>query len=114
MGTQQITWADFEKVELRAGTVLRVEEFPEARKPSYKIWVDFGSGIGVKKSSGQYTRLYKREEMVGKQVMCCVNLPPKQVASFVSECLVCGFVAESGGFALAVPERRVENGAKLA
>ena len=78
------------------------------------MWIDFGPGIGVLKSSGQYTRLYKMEELAGKQVICCINLGPKQVASFVSECLVCGFVSENGEVALAVPERKVENGARLA
>ncbi len=111
---QQIEWPDFEKVVLCVGTVVRTEEFPEARKPSYRMWVDFGSEIGVKTSSGQYTKLYKKEELAGKQVICCINLPPKQVASFVSECLVCGFIAENGEVVLAVPERKVKNGIKLA
>ena len=111
---QQIVWADFERVELRVGTVVRVEEFPEARKPSYRMWIDFGSEIGVKKSSGQYAKLYKKEELAGKQVICCINLAAKQVATFVSECLTCGFIGENGEVVLAVPERNVKNGMKLA
>ena len=111
---QQITWADFEKVELRIGTLIRIENFPEAKKPAYKMWIDFGAEIGVKKSSGQYTKLYKKEELVGKQVLCCINFPPKQIGNFISECLTCGFVEDDGEIVLAVPERKVKNGAKLA
>ena len=111
---EQITWGEFEKVELRIGTVVKVEDFPEAKKPAYKLWIDFGSDIGTKKSSGQYTKLYKKEELLGKQVLCCINFPPKQIANFVSECLTCGFVEENGEIVLAVPERKVKNGAKLA
>lgn len=111
---QQIVWADFEKVELRVGTIIRAEDFPEAKKPAYKMWIDFGPEIGVKKSSGQYTKLYSKEELLGKQVLCCINFPPKQISSFVSECLTCGFVGENGEIILAVPERKVKNGVKLA
>jgi tRNA-binding protein len=111
---EQITWGEFEKVELRVGTVIKVEDFPEAKKPSYRMWIDFGQGIGTRKSSGQYTKLYKKEELIGKQVLCCINFPPKQVATFVSECLTCGFVGENGEVILAIPERKVKNGSKLA
>jgi len=111
---EQITWGDFEKVELRIGTVIKVEDFPEAKKPAYKLWIDFGSSIGTKKSSGQYTKLYKKEELLGKQVLCCINFPPKQIANFTSECLTCGFVEENGEIVLAVPERKVKDGTKLA
>lgn len=109
-----ISWADFENVELRIGTVIRVEDFPAAKKPAYQLWIDFGEGIGVKKSSGQYTVLYKKEELLGKQVLCCINFPPKQIANFVSECLTCGFIGDNGEIVLAVPERKVKNGSKLA
>jgi len=111
---EQITWGDFEKVELRVGTIIKVEDFPEAKKPAYKLWIDFGSDIGTKKSSGQYTKLYKKEELLGKQALCCINFPPKQIANFVSECLTCGFVENDGEIVLAIPERKVKNGAKLA
>jgi len=111
---EQIAWADFEKVELRIGTIIRAEDFPEAKKPAYKLWIDFGPEIGTKKSSGQYTLLYKKEELLGRQVLCCINFPPKQVANFISECLTCGFVEENGEIVLAMPERKVKNGAKLA
>ena len=111
---QQITWPDFENVELRVGTIIKVEDFPEAKKPAYKLLIDFGPEIGTRKSSGQYTKLYAKEELLGKQALCCINFPPKQIANFVSECLTCGFVGENGEIILAVPERKVKNGSKLA
>ncbi len=109
----QIVWGDFEKVELRAGTIVRVEEFPEAQKPAYKLWVDLGP-LGVKKSSAQLTKLYKSEDLVGKQVLCVTNFQPKQVASFVSEVLVTGLVMENGEVVFVQPERKVPDGARLA
>ncbi len=111
---QQIVWADFEKVELRVGTIIKVEDFPDAKKPAYKLLIDFGPELGVKKSSGQYTKLYSKEELLGKQVICCINFPPKQVANFLSECLTCGFIGDNGEVVLAIPERRVKDGMKLA
>jgi len=112
---EQISWQDFEKVELRVGTVIKVEDFPEARRPAYKMWIDFGTGLGVKKSSAQITKLYTKEELIGRQVVCVVNFPPKQVANFVSECLVTGFVLETEEEVVLIqPERKVPNGLKLA
>lgn len=108
-----ITWEDFEAVELRVGTILRVEDFPEARKPAYKVWVDFGPEIGEKKSSVQITRLYKAEDLVGRQILGVVNFPPKQVGPFMSEFLLTGFVDADNAIVIAVPERPVPNGAKL-
>ncbi len=108
-----ITRADFERVELRVGTITRVEDFPEARKPAFKIWADFGE-LGEKKSSAQVTALYSKEELIGKQIVGVVNFPPKQVANFISEFLVTGFVSEGGAVVLCVPERALKNGSRLA
>lgn len=108
-----ITWQEFESVELRVGTIIRVEDFPEARKPAYKLWVDFGDNIGVKQSSAQITTHYSRDELIGKQIIWVVNFPPKQIGPFISEFLCTGFYREDGSVILAIPEREVQNGAKL-
>lgn len=109
-----IGWDDFAKVELRVGTVVRVDDFPEARKPAYKLEVDFGPEIGVKKSSAQITDIYAKEDLLGKKVIGVVNFPPKQIGPIRSECLVTGFHREDGAVVLAVPDADVPNGAKLA
>lgn len=109
-----LSWEEFERVELRAGTIVSAEPFPEARKPAYKITVDFGESIGVRRSSAQITDLYSVEDLVGKQVMGVVNFPKKQIGPFMSECLVTGFVQRDGSVVLAVPERPCENGLRLA
>ncbi|MEM0118563.1 MAG: tRNA-binding protein [Conexivisphaerales archaeon] len=108
-----IEWSDFERVELRAGTIVRVEDFPEAKKPAYKVWVNLGE-LGVKKSSAQITKLYSKEELLGKQVLCVANFRPKQVANFMSEVLITGFVLQNGEVVLAIPERKVPEGTRLA
>lgn len=110
---EQITWDEFERVELRAGTIVRAEAFPEARKPAYKLQVDFGPDIGRKSSSAQITDLYSPGDLVGKQVLAVVNFPPKQIGPFVSDCLVTGFIQNDGSVVLAVPDRPVANGLKL-
>lgn len=108
-----ITWNEFEQVELRAGTVIDVQDFPEARRPAYKLKIDFGPELGVKKSSAQITSLYTKEELLARQVIAVVNFPPKQIGHFMSECLVTGFYNAEGQVILAVPERPVDNGSKL-
>ena len=110
---EPITWADFERVELRVGTVTAAQAFPEARKPAYKLTMDFGDEIGVRRSSVQITTLYTAEELVGKQVVGVVNFPKKQIGPFLSECLITGFYREDGAVVLAVPDKPVANGSKL-
>lgn len=110
----QINWSDFERVELRAGTIVSAEVFPEARVPAYKLLVDFGPDIGRRKSSAQITDLYEADELVGKQVVAVVNFPPKQIGPFLSECLVTGFHRDDGKVVLATVDSDVPNGAKLA
>jgi len=109
---EQITWNDFEKVELRVGTILEVHNFPEARKSAYKITVDFGE-FGIKKSSVQITALYKKEELVGKQILGVINFPTKQIGPFHSEFLTTGFARDDGAIVLIAPDQKVPNGAKL-
>lgn len=111
---ETIEWLDFERMELRAGTIVVVEDFPEARKPAYKLTVDFGPELGIKRSSAQITTLYTKDELVGRQVLAVVNFPPKQIGPFRSEVLVTGFYREDGAVVLAVPDQSVPNGAKLA
>ncbi len=110
---ENISWEDFGRVELRAGTIVRVEEFPEARKPAYKLWADFGDW-GIRKSSAQITTHYATEDLVGKQIIGVLNFPPKQVGPFLSEFLTTGFVLEDGSVILSQPERHVPNGTRLA
>ena len=110
----QISWDDFQKVEIRVGTVSAVEEFPEARKPAWKLVVDFGDAVGTRRASAQITELYGNEDLIGRQVVAVVNFPPKRIGPFLSECLVTGFVQDDGSVVLAVPDRPVDNGLRLA
>jgi len=108
-----ISWDDFEKVELRVGTIIAVMDFPKARKPAYKLKIDFGD-FGVKQSSAQITDLYSRTELLGKQIIAVTNFPPRQIADFMSECLVTGVIDGSQPVVLLQPERRVKNGLRIA
>lgn len=109
-----IEWDDFARVELRVGTVIDVQEFPEARKPAWKLWVDFGDEVGVRKTSAQITDLYSAEDLLGTQVVAVVNFPEKQIGPFKSQCLVTGFHRDDGAVVLARPDKSVPNGARLA
>jgi tRNA-binding protein len=107
-----ITWEDFEKIDLRVGTVREVRDFPKARNPAYQLIIDFGE-LGIRKSSAQITRLYSKEDLVGKQVIAVVNFPPKQIADFMSECLVLGVMGDHKEVTLLQPERPVPNGLRI-
>jgi tRNA-binding protein len=111
---ETIDWNDFEKVELRVGTIVEVEDFPEARKPAYKLKINFGEEIGVRKSSAQITDIYQKDDLLGRQIVGVVNFPAKQIGPMRSECLVTGFHREDGAVVLARPDSEVPNGAKLA
>jgi len=109
----EITFADFEKVDIRVGTIVEVEPFPEARKPAFKLKIDFGVGIGVKKSSAQITKHYRPENLMGRQVAAVVNFPPRQIGPFMSEVLTLGFPDAEGNVVLICPSQPVPNGGKL-
>jgi tRNA-binding protein len=108
----EISWADFEKVDMRVGTIVDVQDFPEARNPAYKLIVDFGD-LGERKTSAQITSVYSKEELMGQQVIAVVNFPPKQIGPFMSECLVMGVLGEDKDVILLKPDKDVKNGWKI-
>jgi len=110
--TEPIRYEDFAKVDIRVGKIIQVESFPQARKPTYKLWIDFGA-LGTKKSSAQITKLYTKEELIGQHLLAVVNFPPRQVADFMSEVLVLGVVLENEEVALIQPDRAVELGKRV-
>ena len=107
-----ITYEDFEKVEIRVGKIIKTEDFPKARKPAYKLWIDFGD-LGVKKSSAQITKLYQKEELINKSILAVTNFPPRQIADFMSEVLVLGVVLDDGEVVLIQPDREVPLGKRI-
>ncbi len=107
-----ITWDDFEKIDIRAGTITEVTDFPKAKKPAYQITIDFGE-LGSKRSSAQVTHIYSKEELLGKQVVAVVNFPPRQIANFFSECLILGVYTDKNEVVLLQPERKVANGWRI-
>lgn len=108
-----ISWSDFEKIDIRTGTIIEVNDFPKARKPAYKLVIDFGKELGIKRSSAQVTAHYKKEDLPGRQIIAVVNFPPKQIADFTSECLVLGVYDENKDVILLQPGMPVTNGKKI-
>jgi tRNA-binding protein len=107
-----LTWEEFEKVDIRVGTVISVDEFPKANKPAYKLKVDFGT-LGMKQTSAQITKLYSKTELEGKQVIAVVNFKPKKIADFISECLILGIVGQDNEVILLTPDKKAKNGDKI-
>lgn len=113
METNELLWTDFEKVEMRVGTILTVADFPEAHKPAYQITIDFGSDIGIKKSSAQITKRYQKEALIGKQIVAVINFPKKQIGKFSSECLILGSVNDGNDVVLLTSDIKVANGLRI-
>ena len=109
-----LTWEEFEKTEMRVGTITEVHDFPEARKPAYQLTINFGDAIGIRKSSAQITKRYSKEDLLNRQVVAVVNFPKKQIGKFMSECLVLGAVGQEGDVVLLAPDFKVENGIRIA
>ncbi|MDI9309736.1 MAG: tRNA-binding protein [Limnohabitans sp.] len=110
---ETINWDDFEKVEMRVGTIIEVNDFPEARKPAFQLTIDFGAEIGINKSSAQITKRYEKNDLLNKQIIAVVNFPKKQIGKFMSECLVLGSVGENNDIVLLTSDMKVENGLRI-
>jgi tRNA-binding protein len=108
-----LTWSEFERVEMRVGTILEVNDFPEARKPAYQLTINFGSEIGIRKTSAQITQRYQKEDLINRQIVAVVNFPKKQIGKFMSECLVLGAVGQAGDVILLAPDYKIENGLRI-
>lgn len=113
MNFTEINWSDFEKVEMRVGTILEVADFPEAQKSAYQITIDFGDEIGIRKTSAQITKRYQKEDLMGKQIVAVVNFPKKQIGKFMSECLILGSVGQHNDIVLLTSDMKVENGLRI-
>ncbi|MFA9190170.1 tRNA-binding protein [Flavobacterium sp. FZUC8N2.13] len=112
MGTN-LTWAEFEKVAMHVGTIIHVTDFPEARKPAFRLTIDFGETIGIRKTSAQITKRYTKEVLLNRQIVAVVNFPKKQIGKFMSECLVLGAVGQEGDVILLAPDFKIENGLRI-
>lgn len=110
---EPITWADFEKVEMRVGTIIEANDFPEAKNPAFQLIIDFGSEIGIKKSSAQITKCYEKEALIGKQIVAVINFPKKQIGKFMSDCLVLGSIGNNKDIVLLSSDLKVENGLRV-
>ncbi|GAA3733836.1 tRNA-binding protein [Flavobacterium ginsengisoli] len=108
-----LTWNEFERTDMRVGTIIEVNDFPEARKPAFQLTIDFGSEIGIRKSSAQITKRYQKEDLVNRQIVAVVNFPRKQIGKFMSECLVLGAVGEEGDVILLAPDFKIPNGLRI-
>jgi len=108
-----LTWSEFERTDMRVGTIIKVNDFPEARKPAYQLTIDFGAEIGIRKSSAQITKRYQKDDLVNRQIVAVVNFPRKQIGKFMSECLVLGAVGEEGDVILLAPDFKIENGLRI-
>lgn len=108
-----LTWNEFERTDMRVGTIIEVNDFPEARKPAFQLTIDFGHEIGIRKSSAQITKRYQKEDLVNRQIVAVVNFPKKQIGKFMSECLVLGAVGEEGDVILLAPDFKIENGLRI-
>ncbi|MFV5691744.1 tRNA-binding protein [Flavobacterium sp. LT1R49] len=108
-----LSWSEFERVDMRVGTILEVNDFPEARKPAYQLTIDFGPEIGIRKTSAQITQRYQKEDLLNRQIVAVVNFPKKQIGKFMSECLVLGAVGDEGDVILLAPDFKIENGLRI-
>lgn len=108
-----LSWNEFERTDMRVGTILEVNDFPEARKPAYQLTIDFGSEIGIRRSSAQITKRYQKEDLLNRQIVAVVNFPKKQIGKFMSECLVLGAVGEEGDVILLAPDFKIDNGLRI-